>query len=188
MPGELDDLFEIPPSPKELKTEEQKPEEQAIETASAEPIAEPVAVQPEPVLAEEVPSPELQPESELRDPFEARQVDPEPVSPQGDIEITYSPSRVSNYSALKNLAKFFKFLAWVLGLGGIASLLYSIQFYDGAWGRPEPEFSVFLSVGLGALFLVIPTMLKAENINLMLDIEANSRQAAKTLERILRSR
>lgn len=165
MPDELDDLLEIPP-----KRDEPKDQTPPVEPAPVQAAPQAAAPEPTPITV---------------DPFDARQVEAAPILE--DFEITYSPSRVSNYSALKNFAKYFKFQAWVQGLGGIAAVIYSIQFYDDNWRRIDPEFWFFLIIGLSALLGVIPIILVAENINLKLDIEANTRQAAKTLERILKS-
>ena len=105
-----------------------------------------------------------------------------------DDEITYSPARTNNYKASRALATTFKTLSWVSGgIGGLSGLsaLGSLGSNDGFGYNFGLAFGImFLMVGL--IFAFIFSFL-SESINVMLDIEANSRQAAKTLENLLRA-
>lgn len=103
-----------------------------------------------------------------------------------DIEITYSPSRVTNYATMKTLAKSLKGFAWLVGIGGVISIIRAIGSLDGGYGS-EAELGLYLVLGVIAFFLAGQLSFFSESINVILDIEANSRQAAKTLERLLNS-
>lgn len=107
------------------------------------------------------------------------------IAPE-DSEITYSPSRISNYATLKTIAQILKGFAWITGIGGGMLIVASFGYSDGMNG-PEAQFYLFLALGVAAFFIAIQSSLFSESINVILDIEANSRQTAKTLERILKS-
>ncbi|MBT7783492.1 MAG: hypothetical protein HN741_11295 [Anaerolineae bacterium] len=102
------------------------------------------------------------------------------ISPE-DVEITYSPSRVTNYETLKTIAQILKGFTLITGLGGGVLIIASLNYFR------EPQFYIFLALGFTAFFIAILSSLFSESINVILDIEANSRQAAKTLERLLKS-
>ena len=184
MSDDLEDLLEIKSANEEIKAEKTednlKKSEQQQEALLKDVILEKIP-QAE-ILQEEISQPSLQSDS----------VQPEPQqffleASSEDAEITYSPSRVSNYSTLKTIAKTLKFFAWVTVLGGIGAAGWSINFFDGRGGHPDSEFYLLLISGVCAIFFAIQLSLTAERINVTLDIEANTRQSAKTLERILKS-
>lgn len=105
-----------------------------------------------------------------------------------DDEITYTPGRTNNYKVSRALANTFKNLSWVSwGLTGLSgfSALVSLGSENALGINFGLYFGILLAI-LGVLFAFIFSFL-SESINMMLDIEANSRQAAKTLEKILRS-
>jgi len=103
-------------------------------------------------------------------------------SKSSESEITYSPARVNNYSSIKSVASFFVFAAWLFVIiGSIASTLYLFNTgFD--FIKIGTAFLIFLLFGTSAFFFVF----SAQSIYVILDIEANSRQTTKTLEKILR--
>lgn len=105
-----------------------------------------------------------------------------------DIEITYSPSRVNNYRTTKGISAFLKTIAWISVGIGILSIIGAISSFDtGSYRGPGAEFYISLISTFSSFLTAISFAALSEGINVMLDIEANSRQAAKTLERLLNS-
>lgn len=109
-----------------------------------------------------------------------------------DSEIRYSPSRTNNYRTARLIALLLKLFAW-LSLGfSIFSVVGAYALYENSYSYPNGYvlgFDFYLSV-----FSILINLLMApifafmsEGINVILDTEANSRQTAMTLERILRS-
>jgi hypothetical protein len=103
-------------------------------------------------------------------------------SQSSEPKITYSPARVNNYTSIKSVASFFVFAAWLfLIIGSIASTFYLFNTgFDLI--KIGTAFLIFLLFGTSAFFFIF----SAQGIYVILDIEANSRQTAKTLEKILR--
>lgn len=115
---------------------------------------------------------------------------------QGDYlamsEMKYSPSRTNNYRTTRLLSMLFKLLAWVfLLLTGLAVagavFIYgeSYTYYNNYQLGLEfymAVFGVILTLPMSPIFALL-----SESINVILDTEANTRQSATTLERILRS-
>ena len=113
---------------------------------------------------------------------------PQETIPGVDIEITYSPSRITNYAALKKLGQILKILAWIIGIGGVLSLFASLGHLDGGGyysSGPDASFYILLGSGIINLFAAAIFLVFSESINVILDIEANTRQSAKTLGKIL---
>lgn len=103
-------------------------------------------------------------------------------------EITYSPSRTNNYKTTKGISSFLKLIAWLSVGAGVISALGALSSFDsGGFGGPGIEFYVSLISTFSNFTVAIFFAALSEGINVMLDIEANSRQTAKTLERLLRS-
>lgn len=100
-----------------------------------------------------------------------------------DTEISYSPSRVTNYKTLKAIGRALKAFAYGSGGGAVLSIISALSNY----GAPSSEFYLFLFLGITGILTAITFAFMSESINVILDIEANSRQAAKTLGRILKS-
>ena len=101
-------------------------------------------------------------------------------------EITYSPARVNNYTTIKTVAKLFQGGAILAGLLAIWSLFNAIGAYEPRYGYSVELFIFGFFFAAGAATALVFAFL-SESINVFLDVEANSRQTAKTLERILRS-
>lgn len=103
-------------------------------------------------------------------------------------EITYSPSRVNNYKLTKGISTFLKMISFVSAGIAVISVGGAMDAYNSSgYGGPGVEFylsliSVFSNFTVAIFFVAL-----SEGINVILDIEANSRQTAKTLERLLRS-
>lgn len=107
-------------------------------------------------------------------------------------EIKYSPSRTNNYRTTRLLSLLFKLLSWVfLVLTGLAVagavFIYgeSYNYYNNYQLGLEFYLAVFaaiLTLPMSPIFALL-----SESINVILDTEANTRQSAQTLERILRS-
>jgi hypothetical protein len=118
-----------------------------------------------------------------------------------DYVITYSPARTNNYKVLRNLSSILKVAAWLSGIGSVSIVLTVLAALIIATGTvisrygSNYDFSWIWILGgfLGSFLFVsgvVSTLLFAflsESVSVMLDVEANSRQAAKTLERLLRS-
>ncbi len=101
-----------------------------------------------------------------------------------DSGITYSPARINNYSIIKKVANAFRFLSIVIIIiGVIVSLLSFINFYNTSLLLGATAFLVVLST-FGSISLLF--IFNAQLIYVFLDIEANTRQTAKILERFLR--
>jgi len=116
----------------------------------------------------------------------------QPIASLEDLEIVYSPSRVTNYKTLKALGAILKTFAYGSGIGGVISIVTALGNANSTdrFGRYVgfgAEFYLFLFIGVMGIFTALPFAFLAESINVMLDIEANSRQAAKTLGRILKA-
>lgn len=132
-----------------------------------------------------------------------------PKSFQIEEAITYSPARVNNYRSLKNLATTYNILSYLSFFGGLAlgalfvivggvitfQIIDNYDPYYGydytvttvlAWIAGIPLFILSGASIIGGLLSSFLFVFRAESIHVMLDIEANSRQTAKTLERILR--
>lgn len=109
---------------------------------------------------------------------------------ENTIEIIYSPSRVNNYKTIKALGTVFYIGAGISAFLVVLSIAGIIAFATYPGSNPSPD--LYIVALLSSIFLVtsLPTILififLAESINVVLDIEANSRQTARTLERILR--
>lgn len=106
-----------------------------------------------------------------------------------DNEISYSPARTNNYATIKGIAAFFKLCAWLFGIGFALSLIGIFQALSNRgiqYGAPV-ELLMVIGLAVSSLLFTILFSFSAEGVNVILDIEANSRQAAKTLEKILRS-
>ena len=117
---------------------------------------------------------------------------PPPVLTPEDSEISYSPSRITNYKTLKAIGATLKAFAYGSGGGAVISIVSALGKTDWTdrWGNyvgPSPEFYLFLFLGITGFLTAITFAFMSESINVILDIEANSRQAAKTLGRILKS-
>jgi hypothetical protein len=109
-----------------------------------------------------------------------------------DVEVVYSPSRVTNYKTLKALGAILKTFAYGSGIGGIISIVIALGNAGstdrfGRYVGLGAEFYLFLIIGVMGIFTALPFAFLSESINVILDIEANSRQAAKTLGRILKA-
>lgn len=135
-------------------------------------------------------TPNLTPESTVTQEKNATQT--QPVPPVDDLEITYSPARVTNYKTLKAVGTILKAFAYGFGVGGgiifiVAALGSMGDFFR--WGFAGLGIEVYMSLILGVigLFTGLSFAFLSESINIFLDIEANSRQAAKTLGRILKA-
>lgn len=116
----------------------------------------------------------------------------QPIASLEDVEVVYSPSRVTNYKTLKALGTILKTFAYGSGIGGIISIVTALGNASSTdrFGRYVgfgAEFYLFLVIGVMGIFTALPFAFLSESINVILDIEANSRQAAKTLGRILKS-
>ena len=98
-------------------------------------------------------------------------------------EIQYSPSRTYNYKAFKRISGMFKSLAYLLGFMGF---MLEVAGLGAAFTGEEAGLYWPIVGGLGFAGAVFCWFL-SESVNVMLDIEANTRQAAKTLEQLLRS-
>lgn len=134
-----------------------------------------------------------------------------PKSFQFEEVITYSPARVNNYRSLKNLATTYNIWSYLSFFGGlvlgavfaiIGGLITAqvIDTYEPTYGYAD-EYTVTAILALvagmplyilsgasivGGILSSFLFVFRAQSIHVMLDIEANSRQTAKTLERILR--
>ena len=98
-------------------------------------------------------------------------------------EIQYSPSRANNYKTFKRISAMFMGLAYLLGVLGA---LLEVAVVGAAFsGGTTPVYGPLLG-GFGFAGAVFCWFL-SESVNVMLDMEANTRQAAKTLEQLLRS-
>lgn len=115
-----------------------------------------------------------------------------PNQPYSNSEITYSPSRTNNYRATRFLSALLKLLAWVffvltiLSIGG-AILTYGDSYTSYNNYTLDPYFYLYVFAAFVTLPMSPIFALLSEGINVILDIEANTRQTAKILERILRS-
>jgi hypothetical protein len=115
-----------------------------------------------------------------------------PVHSIEDTEVSYSPSRITNYKTLKAIGATLKAFAYGSGGGAILSIISALGNTDTTdrWGNYvglSPEFYLFLFLGITGILTSITFAFMSESINVILDIEANSRQAAKTLGRILKA-
>lgn len=117
----------------------------------------------------------------------ADKTQPKTVQSDNSGEVSYSPSRTNNYKTIRGLSQLFKIVAWIsVGIAGIFGLL-ALGSSNSGYNGPGPEF--YFSLIMVFQFLMVGALMAlfSEGINVFLDIEANSRQTAKTLERILRS-
>lgn len=102
-------------------------------------------------------------------------------------QITYSPSRTNNYKFIRFLSFSFKMLV-LLFLGfSVLSGLVAFRWFESSYSTMTLDvalaiFATFLNIQFAAICAIL-----SEGINVVLDTEANTRQAAKTLERLLRS-
>lgn len=103
-------------------------------------------------------------------------------------EITYSPSRVNNYKTIRGISTVLKVIAWLSVGVGVLSAIGAIGSYDsGGYGGPGIDFYISLLSVFSNFVVAVFFAALSEGINVVLDIEANSRQTAKTLERLLRT-
>lgn len=108
-----------------------------------------------------------------------------------NIEITYSPSRVNNYKVMRKIAVSLEGLSDLsIGVGLIFTIIvlfvgFGFLSSNNGIGWVFVLFSLF-NVAITLIGKIIFSYL-SESINVSLDIEANTRQAAKTLEKLLRS-
>jgi len=98
-------------------------------------------------------------------------------------EIQYSPSRANNYKTIKRISATSGGLAVLLGF---LSVLLEIAGLSVTFRGEEAGLYWPIVGGFGFASAVFCWFL-SESVNVMLDIEANTRQAAKTLEQLLRS-
>lgn len=115
-----------------------------------------------------------------------------PVQSSEDTEVSYSPSRITNYKTLKAIGVALKTFAYGSGGGAVLSIISALGKTDWTdrWGNyvgPSAEFYLFLFLGITGTLTAVTFAFMAEGVNVILDIEANSRQAVKTLGRILKS-
>ncbi|MBA3532999.1 MAG: hypothetical protein H0T73_13830 [Ardenticatenales bacterium] len=103
----------------------------------------------------------------------------------GDKEITYSPSRINNYQAIRVLASSLQGFAWLFAGIAILSILAGLAIFQESRASGNVYLMAFAFVT--SLLSAFTFKFSAEVIYVLLDIEANSRQSAKTLEKILRS-
>lgn len=100
-------------------------------------------------------------------------------------EITYSPSRTNNYKTIRILSGIFRGLA-VLSLA--AGILATLGLMSALTSRDSDGSALLYGMGVfNGLLFAAWFALFSEGINLFVDLEANTRQAAKTLERLLRT-
>lgn len=108
-------------------------------------------------------------------------------------EITYSPSRANNYRTIKSVAFLFYIGAIISFVLGAFSLFGIVTAFENAvvsfeqYGVPSADVFIYGFFFMTAMSISLVFVFLSESVNLFLDIEANSRQSAKTLERILRS-
>lgn len=130
--------------------------------------------------------------SDLDELFETKpsqsQPQPKPTVTQKRLpdEITYSPSRANNYRTIKGVAFLF-YVGAIISLAiGVLSIFGGVTAFEDYGGFSAEIFiyGFFFMTGMSISLIFI---FLSESVNLFLDIEANSRQTAKTLERILRS-
>ncbi len=138
----------------------------------------------------ETPKPTVAPKQPVTP--EKRETPTQPIASLEDVEIVYSPSRITNYKTLKALGAILKTFAYGAGIGGVISIVTALGNSNSTdqFGRSVglgAEFYLFLVIGVMGIFTALPFAFLSESINVMLDIEANSRQAAKTLGRILKA-
>lgn len=108
---------------------------------------------------------------------------------QSNSEITYSPSRTNNYKTIRAISTVLKGLALLAVVAAALSALGALGSVDELFRRNSFGGGFYLSLTGVFINIAVATILAflSEAINVILDIEANSRQTAKTLERLLRS-
>lgn len=103
-------------------------------------------------------------------------------------EITYSPSRTNNYQAIRSISLLFKSLSWVfIGLTALTFIGLLVSYGESSGSNMDIGFYFFITAIFSNLLMAAVFALFSEGINVIIDTEANTRQTAKTLERILRS-
>ncbi len=120
--------------------------------------------------------------------------DLQPIQVYSNSEITYSPARTNNYRWIRLLAGIFKWLAIISFIGSLFSVV-GVNVIMNRVGSDSvyailPSYAIlsFYAIALfSGLFFTSMFALLSEGINLLVDLEANTRQTAKTLERLLRS-
>lgn len=102
-------------------------------------------------------------------------------------EVQYSPSRTNNYKTIRTISTIFKVLTWIsVGLSVIAAL-GALGSLSSSYYGPGADFYLSLVFVFYGLASAVVFAFLSESVNVILDIEANSRQTVKALERILRS-
>lgn len=102
-------------------------------------------------------------------------------------EITYSPSRTNNYKTIRGISTVFKGLAWLSVGVAVLSVFGAIDALSNMRNGPGADFYVSLMFIFYTLSMAVFFAFLSEGINVILDMEANTRQTTKVLERLLRT-
>ncbi len=114
-------------------------------------------------------------------------------------KLTYSPSASNNYATIRRIANACRYISYFIVIQSIPSVIGTIILIFTLIGvmfssnsREQTTWS-YVSCLLGAFSFLVNLLLFvifrviSEGIFILLDIEANSRQTAITLEKLLRS-